>query len=249
MSFESTQKTSPSAPGNALQVATRNYYSEYEARKGANRNDLLRNPQVLFQVLAAEASVISALLGIQPDPAVAKILDIGCGNGSSLLPYLRIGFTPHNLHGVDIRAEQVRCAQSKFPSLQLQHADASRLPFPDGAFDIVQESMIFLQMTDDDLSQRIAREMLRVAKRGGHIVLTDWRYSKAGTSEFKALNRNRIARLFHEGSETAVDEVYPGALIPPLGRFLSKNFSSLYFVVRRVFPFLTGQMTTVLRKI
>jgi ubiquinone/menaquinone biosynthesis C-methylase UbiE len=229
-------------------IATEEYYKGYEARKGVGRNDLLRNPQVLFQALAIEASVISALRAIEPDPTVVKVLDIGCGEGASLLPFLRTGFAPENLHGVDIRPEQVRCAQRKFPAVQFQCADASRLEFPDEAFDIVQESMIFLQMTDEDLSQRVANEMLRVTKRGGHLVVSDWRYSKAGTSEFKAMDRKRVSRLFRVGSQTVVSGVYPGALIPPVGRFLSKNISSLYFVVRRVFPFLTGQLTTVLCK-
>ena len=69
--------------------ATEEYYKDYDARKGADRNDLLRNPEVLFQFLALEAAVIRALGFLQLDPAKAPVLDVGCGEGLSLLPLLR----------------------------------------------------------------------------------------------------------------------------------------------------------------
>jgi ubiquinone/menaquinone biosynthesis C-methylase UbiE len=132
--------------------------------------------------------------------------------------------------------------------LHLECGDAAELEFGDQTFDIVHESMMFLQMTDDNLSERIAREMLRVTKRGGFLVISDWRYGRVGNSEFKAMDRQRISRLFSVGSLTIVRAIFPGALVPPVGRFLSKNFASFYFMVRGVLPFMTGQVTTVLCK-
>jgi ubiquinone/menaquinone biosynthesis C-methylase UbiE len=133
--------------------------------------------------------------------------------------------------------------------IHFECADASRLSFPDCTFDIVQESTMFLQMTDDGLAKRIASEMVRVTKMGGHILLSDWRYSRPGTTEFKAVNKKRIAEMFSVGSETTVERVFPGTLIPPVGRFLSRHAPALYFPVRALFPFLAGQVTTVLKKI
>jgi ubiquinone/menaquinone biosynthesis C-methylase UbiE len=231
------------------QSATEEYYKDYDARKGADRNDLLRNPEVLFQFLALEASVIRALASVQPDPAKATVLDVGCGEGLSLLPLLRVGFTPSNLYGVDIRPEQIASARSRFPTIHFECTEASQLSFPDRTFDIVQESTMFLQMTDDGLAKKIAAEMVRVTKPGGHILLSDWRYSRPGTPEFKAVNKERITHLFSVGTDTSVERVVPGCLIPPVGRFLSKNLPALYFPVRAVFPFLAGQVTTVLKKL
>jgi ubiquinone/menaquinone biosynthesis C-methylase UbiE len=229
--------------------ATEEYYKDYDARKGADRNDLLRNPEVLFQFLALEAAVIRALGFLRLDPAKATVLDVGCGEGLSLLPLLRVGFVPSNLYGVDIRPEQIAAARARFPTIHFEGADASRLSFPDRTFDIVQESTMFLQMTDDGLAKRIASEMVRVTKTGGHILLSDWRYSKPGTTEFKAVNKKRIADMFSVGIETAVERVFPGTLIPPVGRFLSKHAPSLYFPVRAILPFLAGQVTTILKKL
>lgn len=233
----------------AIRSATENYYKDYDARKGAGRNDLLRNPEVLFQFMAAEVSVILGLRSIQADPTAAKVLDVGCGEGLSLLPFLRLGFSPSNLYGVDIRPEQVAVARARFPMLHLQCGDARKLAFPNDTFDIVQEQVMFLQMPDDDLACQIGAEMVRVTRPGGHLIVSDWRYSKPGSNEFKGVNRKRIARLFSVGIRTAVERTFPGPMVPPVGRFFSRNLPSLYFAVRAVFPFLTGQVTTVLKKL
>ena len=58
----------------------------------------------------------------------------------------------------------------------------------------------------------------------------------------------RIAALFDVGGETSVVARERGALIPPLGRFLSSRLPSLYFVVQGLLPFTVGQVTTVLQK-
>jgi SAM-dependent methyltransferase len=237
-----------SAGTGMTRITVEQYYRDYDARKGPLRNDLLRNPEVLFQVLAADASMLSALRSIGPDPARAKVLDVGCGDGSSLLPLLRLGFEPSNLYGVDIRGEQIVVAQARYPGLRLQCSDASSLEFPDGTFDIVQESMMFLQMTDQELEKKVAQQMIRVTKPGGHLLLSDWRYGKPGIAEFKPMNRERIARLFNVGSQTIVRKTFPGSLVPPVGRFFSKNLPSTYFAVRRLLPFLVGQKVTVLQK-
>ena len=110
-----------------LRVTTEQYYKGYDARKGEGRNDLLSNPQVLFQFLAGEVALVRALRSIKSNPAEAKILDVGCGTGASLMSLLRIGFTPSNLYGVDIRPEQIAFACNQLPMSPIQCADARRL--------------------------------------------------------------------------------------------------------------------------
>ena len=235
--------------GENTREATEQYYKGYDARKGVGRNDLLSNPQVLFQFLAGEAALVRAMRSIEANPTKAKVLDVGCGKGASLQSLLRMGFTPSNLYGVDIRPEQIAFARNQLPMSPIQCADASRLEFADNTFDIVHASSMFLQVPDEALSGRIAAEMVRVAKPAGHILVTDWRYSKPGSSEFKRVDERRIARLFSVGSHTTVQGVFPGQLIPPVGRFFSEHLPSLYFLVRAAFPFLVGRVTTVLQRV
>jgi hypothetical protein len=109
------------------------------------------------------------------------------------------------------------------------------------------ESTVFIQLIDDSISQGIASEMLRVVKPNGYIVLTDWRYN-FDRPGYKALSADRVARLFGVGTRTSVVCRTRGALIPPLGRALSRYCSWLYFPVCWLFPPLVGQVTVVLRK-
>jgi hypothetical protein len=78
-------------------------------------------------------------------------------------------------------------------------------------------------------------------------MLTDWRYS-FGRTGYQALSRKRLARLFSVGTRTSLVCQTRGALIPPLGRLLSRSFSSLYFPICAVLPLLVGQTTVALRK-
>jgi ubiquinone/menaquinone biosynthesis C-methylase UbiE len=237
-----------SAAVRTLQAATEQCYLEYNARKGVGRNSLLHNPEVLFQTLARDAAMVRAMQWIKPNAESARVLDVGCGEGDSLWVLLRLGFEPSNLSGVDIQEEKIIQAKATNPLVNFEFADATSLRFNDETFDIAMESMMFLQLTDDDVARRIASEMIRVTKPGGILLVSDWRYSKPGSKEFKGVSRKRIADLYQVGKQTRVRGTFRGALIPPVGRFLSKHLPSAYFAVHKLMPFLTGQVVTVLEK-
>lgn len=232
-----------------LQAVTGEYYRKYSARKGANRNSLLHNPEVLFQILAQEAAMVRALRSIDLDTHSARILDVGCGEGDSLWLLLRLGFPPANLSGIDLLEDRILKAKASNPLVTFECADATRLQFRDHSFDLVTETMMFLQLTDDDIAKRIASEMIRVTKPGGTLLVSDWRYSKPGSHEFKGVSRKRLRNLFEVGRRTEVRTVFRGALVPPLGRFLSKNFPAAYFIIHALLPWSAGHVVTTLRKI
>jgi hypothetical protein len=122
------------------------------------------------------------------------------------------------------------------------------MQYQDNTLDLVLESTMFVQITHEPLAAKIANEMLRVAKIGGYVLLVDWRYSMPNDARYRALSKRRICRLFHVGLRSTFVGTYRGALIPPLGRFLSKRAPFLYFLVCWTLPFLVGQVTTVLQK-
>lgn len=230
------------------QLHTRDWYRTYYQRKGKTRNDLLRNRGVLFQKLAFDASVVQSLRNADLDPSGAKILDVGCGNGDSLLRFLHMGFAADNLHGIDILEERTESAMRRFPNMRFTSGDASEMPYLDDEFDLVMESTMFVQLTDPDLSRRIAAEMLRVAKTGAYVMLVDWRYSKPGNSGYLGLSKQRIEKLFGVGRTCRTVCQSRGALLPPFGRALSKYAPALYFLAGAVMPPLVGQVCTLLQK-
>jgi len=225
------------------------FYSEYYAKKGTDRNDLLLNPGALFQVLAQDAAMIRALRSTGISPRSAHVVDVGCGDGASLWLLLRLGFKPSNLVGVDLQEERILDARIRNPLLTFHCADATSLPFGDDSFDLTMESAMFIHATEDSLATKIATEMMRVTKPGGHLVLSDWRYAKPYNPHYKAVTAARIANLFQIGTRTKVRGRFRGSLLPPVGRFLSKRFPLCYFAVQTCVPFLAGYMTTVLQRV
>ena len=228
---------------------TQDWYEEYYEEKGQDRNDLLTNPEVLFQHLAFEVAIVNALrkatgLG----RTSSKILDVGCGSGSSMTQLIQLGYSSTCMHGIDIVSDRIDEALQKYPNIDFVVGDATSMPYATGEFDLVMESTMFVQLTDEDLSQRIAREMLRVVKPGGYLLLIDWRYGKPGNKHYAALTPKRVARLFAEGTQTDVVCREKGALVPPLGRALSRYLPSMYFLLRGMFPFLVASQATLLRK-
>jgi SAM-dependent methyltransferase len=224
-------------------------YSQYYKDHDEDRNDILSNPGVLFQTLAFDRANIRALGRVGLDRRTARVLDVGCGTGSSLLSLIRLGFHPQNLSGIDLEQDRIDEALRLAPNVDFRCGDARQLSYPDATFDLVLESTMFVLMTDEVFARDIAREMIRVTRPGGHIMLIDWRYGKPGNSTYVGVSKTRIASLFDVGSATSVEAVERGALVPPVGRFLSRSLPSLYFLVQAVLPPLVGQTTTLLRRL
>lgn len=232
----------------ASEEETQAWYAEYYSKLGRDRNDLLTNPEVLFQSIAFDVANTRALRRIPVDRESARVLDVGCGGGTSLLTFLKLGFRAANLTGVDINSARIHQGRMDLPGIDLRCETAERMSFASGSFDIVFESTMFVQLTDERVAGSIALEMLRVTKPGGHLVLVDWRYSKPGSRDYLGMSTSRIAKLFDVGGTTQVVVSENGALVPPIGRRISQYCSPLYFPVQKLFPFMVGQRTTVLKK-
>ena len=233
---------------NNTELDTEDWYKKYTERTGSNRNDVLKNPEVTFQILGFDVSILAALRSMHLESYEIKILDVGCGSGLSFFNFLRLGFEPSMMYGIDILKDRIDEGCHRFPSINFICDDASSIKFTDNTFDIVFEVGMFIQLTNDELSEKIASEMLRVAKPGAYIMLVDWRYSKPGHCDYKGLSKKRISNLFHVGKKSKICGVYKGALVPPVGRFFSKNLPAAYFIAQSLFPFLVGQVATVLQK-
>ncbi|HIK15122.1 MAG TPA: methyltransferase domain-containing protein [Leptolyngbyaceae cyanobacterium M33_DOE_097] len=110
--------------------------------------------------------------GLDCLPAGTTVLDVGCGiGGSSRILARDYGFV---VTGVTISPNQVKRAQELTPSdlaAQFQVDDAMALSFPDASFDVVWSIEAGPHMPDKAI---FARELLRVLKPGGILVVADW---------------------------------------------------------------------------
>lgn len=106
-----------------------------------------------------------------PSRPTDRILDVGCGTGA-LLHCLASVHPPENLVGIDPVAQMRDRARRKLPSpVELREAWAESLPFDDGAFDVVLSCNMFHYLPDPPTA---LREMSRVLRPGGRLVVTDW---------------------------------------------------------------------------
>jgi ubiquinone/menaquinone biosynthesis C-methylase UbiE len=103
-----------------------------------------------------------------------KVLDLGCGDGTTALPAARLGA---DVLGVDIASNLVEAGNRRAKSMGLanctfQEGDASDLRgLPDQPFDLVVSifGAMFAPKPFD-----VAREMVRVTRPGGRIVMGNW---------------------------------------------------------------------------
>ena len=110
-------------------------------------------------------------LGIKPG---VRVLDLACGDGNTALPIARLGA---DVTGIDIARNLVeagnrRAAEAGLTNLKFQEGDASNLEgVPDHLFDLT------LSMFGAMFAPRpfdVAKEMVRVTKPGGRIVMGNW---------------------------------------------------------------------------
>ncbi|AFY76700.1 methylase involved in ubiquinone/menaquinone biosynthesis [Pleurocapsa sp. PCC 7327] len=110
--------------------------------------------------------------GLDRLPTGTTVLDVGCGiGGSSRILARDHGFA---VTGITISPQQVKRAQELTPAdLNVQFAvdDAMALSFPDASFDVVWSIEAGPHMPD---KAQFAKELLRVLKPGGILVVADW---------------------------------------------------------------------------
>ena len=103
-----------------------------------------------------------------------SVLDLGCGDGTTALPAAKLGA---DVLGVDIAenlvaAGNTRAIEAGLPNLKFQQGDASDLSeIADESFDLVVSifGAMFAPRPFD-----VAKEMTRVTRRGGRIVMGNW---------------------------------------------------------------------------
>jgi ubiquinone/menaquinone biosynthesis C-methylase UbiE len=117
-----------------------------------------------------EATTRETLRRLPMTPA-ARVLDVGCGTGE-LMRRLRAKYPDAVLAGIDPVAEMLAVARDKLSGnedLRTGYADA--LPWSAGAFDVVVSCNMFHYISHP---VEALREMGRVLRPGGSLVLTDW---------------------------------------------------------------------------
>ena len=111
------------------------------------------------------------------------ILDVGCGGGKTVSKLAAMA-AEGKVYGVDFSEESVAASKKtnarwiEAGRVQIQRASVSQLPFPDGMFDLV--TAVETHFWWPDLPGD-TREILRVVKLGGKLILIAEIYKGANT--------------------------------------------------------------------
>jgi demethylmenaquinone methyltransferase/2-methoxy-6-polyprenyl-1,4-benzoquinol methylase len=150
----------------------------------SNSADLNKKPEevsAMFDGVAARYDIMNDLLsfgqtktwrkvatGIIAPKKGMKVLDIAAGTGSSSRPLADAGA---EVIPVDFSQGMLDAGKKRHPDLKFTLADALKLPFKDGEFDVTTISFGLRNTTD---FQKALQEALRVTKVGGRIVVVEF---------------------------------------------------------------------------
>ncbi len=124
--------------------------------------------QIAEAYLAGAAEFVERL-NLKPGE---KVLDVGCGAGSTALPAARAGGRVTGVDLAPVMVEEARKnAEAEGLNCRFEEGDAEALSFEDESFDTVIS--IFGAMFAPR-PERVAAELIRVCRAGGRIAMGNW---------------------------------------------------------------------------
>jgi ubiquinone/menaquinone biosynthesis C-methylase UbiE len=210
--------------------ALREAYKRREQSVPPDRYSRLK-PDSLLRVQELERGILQLLQrkGIS-ELSQMRILEVGCGDGAWLRFLIQAGASPENLFGVDLLPHRIQEARGKCAyGTTLRCEDASQLSFDNESFDFLLVMTVFSSILGDHLRRLLAREMLRVLRRGGSILHYDFHVNNPRNPDVHRVTNHEIKDLFPGCSV----ELHRITLAPPLGRVVART-PILYWLLSNV---------------
>jgi len=154
--------------------------------------------------LAAKSDFVHEMVrwgGLDKLPPGTTVLDVGCGiGGSSRILARDYGFA---VTGITISPQQVKRALQLTPEdmeVKFLVDDAMAMSFPDASFDVVWSIEAGPHMPDKAI---FAKELLRVLKPGGMLVVADWNQRDDRLDPLNVWERPVMRQLLDQWSHPA----------------------------------------------
>ena len=216
-----------------------------------------RNPGSLYSVFRPEVvswtqelqreilSVFGSVCGYtESDLRRLKLVDVGCGYGSHLLDFLRMGLEPQNLYGIELLPHRVAEARSRLPeALMVHEGDASTAALTPASQDVVFQSLVFSSLLDEAFQQELADQMWSWVRPGGGILWYDFVYDNPSNRDVRGVRVSRMRELFPLGRLT----VRRVTLAPPISRRVCRIHPAAYGLLNAL-PFLRSHVLCWIEK-
>lgn len=115
-----------------------------------------------------------------------RILDLAAGTGTSSMALRGPGIS---VVAADFSRGMIEEGKRRYPELEFEFADAMALPFKDQSFDVVTISFGLRNVQDHHVA---LREMLRVLKPGGRLVICEFSHVSGLLGIFYRFYLNRV---------------------------------------------------------
>lgn len=130
-----------------------------------------------------------------------KVLDVGTGRGLLMIGAAK-KLTGGEAVGIDIwkssdlSGNRIENAQHNVElegvreRVKIENADATAMPFPDGAFDVVLSNLCLHNIPNRGGRAKACQEIVRVLKRGGTAVISDFKNTGFYATSFRSQGMN-----------------------------------------------------------
>jgi ubiquinone/menaquinone biosynthesis C-methylase UbiE len=127
-----------------------------------------------------------------------KVLDVGCGPGIDVRKISGLVGATGQVFGIDNDEKMIADAEKESgePNTKFIRADVCAMPFDDNHFDAVRAERLFQVLPKNTDFNKVLKEIIRVAKKDGTIVLVDSDWGTASVNYENVELTNRLLSFF-----------------------------------------------------
>ena len=229
------------AAGNARHDEARAVIERYARRDEVAGPYSILRPEVLHSVQERERAMLDLLVSAagytDADLRRLHLVDVGCGYGGHLLTFVRCGFTPENLSGIELLPERFAAARTRLPAaVSMYQGDANSTSLSAESQDVVYQSTVFSSLLSDDYQQSLAERMWSWVRPGGGVLWYDFVYDNPRNPDVRGVPLRRVRQLFPRAVALTVRRI---TLAPPISRRVCKVHPAAYHVFNVIPPLRT----------
>ena len=143
-----------------------------------------------------------------------KAFEAGCSTGYHLRLMVQWGAKPEDQAGIDLDPDAVTYCREHASQIRVHEGSAAEIPEPDASFDLSLAFTLFSSVPNEETSAAIAREMFRITRPGGLILVHDMRRRSPRNPNVHPVDGDDIRRWF----PSCPLKTYTCTVAPPISR-------------------------------